>query len=331
MTLKNSQYHEIMRNYEETQLKNKHLLDRRYEEIQKKLPEIIALEALVSNLSVDYGKKLLRGDTNALKELKEQLAVIAGQKEQLLRDNGFPVDYLSPIYDCRDCKDTGYIGSEKCHCFRKSVTEVLIKQSHLDKVVLKENFNQFQYDFYKNEEIDPVTGLTPLANIKKAVGICRDFIESFPDNYQNIFIYGKVGRGKTFLCNCIAKELMEKGFSILYYTSFQLFDALAKVNFNTENANDSTQLYDLLFSCDLLIIDDLGTELTNSFISSQLFLCINERHLRKKSSIISTNLPLEKIRDNYSERTFSRISSSYIMLKLIGDDIRIKKKLLNIT
>lgn len=327
MTLKNAQYHQIIRKYEDIQLKNRHLLDTRFEEIAAEIPEIMELEAGVSKASVEQGRKLLLGDTKALEDLKERLAEIAGKREQLLIANGYPADYLSPIYDCKDCQDTGYIGNQKCHCFKKAAAGVLLEQSNLGQIISQENFDAFRYDFYKDDSIDPVTGMTPLSNIKKAVSISKVFIDSFPDTYQNMFIYGKVGRGKSFLCNCIAKELMENGFSILYYTAFQLFDQLAKKNFNSNDISSENDFYEQLFSCDLLIIDDLGTELTNSFVSSQLFLCINERHLRKRSTIISTNLPLEKIRDIYSERTFSRISSSYILLKIIGDDIRIMKKL----
>ena len=123
-----------------------------------------------------------------------------------------------------------------------------------------------------------------------------------------------------------ARELIEQSFCVIYFTAFDLFDLFARYTFSSsEEAKDA---HANIFDCDLLIIDDLGTELTNSFVSSQLFLCINERILRKKSTIISTNLPLDRFMETYSERTFSRISSNYTIIKLFGNDIRIQKKLL---
>lgn len=140
-------------------------------------------------------------------------------------------------------------------------------------------------------------------------------------------MYGDTGVGKTFLSHCIAKELLEQSYSVIYFTASQLFDILAKYTF--EKDADAGLAHDHVLDCDLLIIDDLGTEFANSFTTSQLFICLNERILRKKSTLISTNLALEDIRNIYSERIFSRITSTYTVLRMTGDDIRIQKKLMN--
>ena len=157
--------------------------------------------------------------------------------------------------------------------------------------------------------------------------MAKDFVNSFGESSRNLFLYGDTGVGKTFLSNCIAKELINRSFSVLYLSAFELFDPLAKSKFDKDE--DAAEMNEHIFDCDLLIIDDLGTELPNSFTVSQLFLCINERLVRRKSTIISTNLSLESLVETYSERTFSRITSNYTILKLTGDDIRIKKKLMN--
>jgi len=138
-------------------------------------------------------------------------------------------------------------------------------------------------------------------------------------------LYGTVGVGKTFLSNCIANQVLNAGHSVIYVTTFTLFDIFQKCVF--EKLPNSQEEYQNIFNCDLLIIDDLGTELGNSFTTSQFFMCINERLLRKKSTIISTNLSLNQLLDQYSERTFSRISNHYQLLKLIGADIRLLKNL----
>jgi DNA replication protein DnaC len=153
---------------------------------------------------------------------------------------------------------------------------------------------------------------------------CQNFIADFDNKPKNLFFYGDTGVGKTFLSNCVAKELLEQGKSVIYFTAFQLFDILSKGVF--ERDADAIAAHQNIFDCDLLIIDDLGTEFANSFTTSQLFLCVNERILRNKSTIISTNLDMNQIVDIYSERTLSRIISNYSIIKLFGDDIRIKKR-----
>ena len=154
----------------------------------------------------------------------------------------------------------------------------------------------------------------------------NEFVADFdhPDTFSNLYLYGDTGIGKTFLSNCVAKELLDRGHSVIYFTAFQLFDILSKGVF--EKDEDALAAHQNIFTCDLLIIDDLGTELSNSFTTSQLFLCLNERILRKKSTIISTNLGMNQIADIYSERVLSRISSNYTLLKLFGADIRILKR-----
>lgn len=327
MAINNAQYDAIFRSFEQKQVYNRDLLDKRRKSVYNLIPELEKIHNSISLLSVSQARKLLNGDDNALQELKSELKRLTDRKSELLVSAGFPADYLEPIYECEDCKDTGYIGNKKCHCFQKAIIDLLYTQSNLKNILKTENFDTFSFAYYSDNHIDPVTGRSSLANIKNAYCIAQEFVASFTDEFRNLFLYGDTGVGKTFLSNCIAKELIDRSFSVIYLTSFELFDTLAKSKFEKEKAAES--MCEHIFDCDLLIIDDLGTELANSFTISQLFLCLNERLLRRKSTIISTNLSLESLVDIYSERTFSRITSNYTMLKLTGDDIRIKKKLMN--
>ena len=326
MALNNSQYDTIIRSYEQKQLHNRNILDKRYETAYERLPELKKIHQAISELSVKQARKLLEGDDNALAELRAQIKTLSKQSKDLLANGGFPADYLEPVYDCADCKDTGYIDNKKCHCFQKAVIDMLYTQSNLKHILQEENFDTFTFSYYSANHVDPKTGSSSLANMQKAYMTARDFVDTFGREFRNLFLYGDTGVGKTFLSNCIAKELIDKSHSVIYLSSFELFDTLAKSKFGRDEA--ANQMNEHIFDCDLLIIDDLGTELTNSFTVSQLFLCLNERLLRRKSTIISTNLSLESLVDIYSERTFSRITSNYTMLKLTGDDIRIKKKLM---
>ena len=131
MALNNSQYDTIIRSYEQKQLHNRNILDKRYETAYAKLPELKKIHQAISELSVKQARKLLEGDDNALQELKAQIKTLSKQSKDLLASGGFPADYLEPVYDCADCKDTGYIDNKKCHCFQKAVIDMLYTQSNL--------------------------------------------------------------------------------------------------------------------------------------------------------------------------------------------------------
>ncbi len=327
MALSNSQYDAILRTYEQKQRNNRDLLDKRRQTVYNQIPELENLHNSLSLLGVKQARKLLNGDEHALQELKEERKKLTDRKAMLLTSAGYPADYLEPIYDCADCRDTGYIGNQKCHCFQKAIIDLLYTQSNLKNVLAKENFSTFSFAYYSENHVDSVTGRSSLETMQNAHRTALEFVDTFSDEFRNLFLYGDTGVGKTFLSNCIAKELIDRAFSVIYFTAYDFFDTLAKSKF--EKDDTAEMMSEHIFDCDLLIIDDLGTELPNSFTVSQLFLCLNERLLRRKSTVISTNLSLESIVDIYSERTFSRITSNYTMLKLTGDDIRIKMKLMN--
>ena len=325
MPLSNSQYDEIMREYDQRQLQDRRILDERRREVFQKIPQLKELESTVASRSVRQARLLLDGDTSALASLKEELADLSRQRDALLTAGGFASNYLDPVYECPDCKDTGYIDGRKCHCFKQAIINTVYAQSNIREILKRENFDRFSYSYYSDEDISPTTGLSALATAHHAVEECHRFIDAFDNKPQNLFFYGGTGVGKTFLTNCVAKELLDKGYSVIYITAFQLFDILSKGVF--EKDADAIAAHQNIFDCDLLVIDDLGTELSNAFTTSQLFLCVNERLLRHKSTIISTNLSLQQIADIYSERTFSRICGDYTMIKLFNQmDIRILKQ-----
>ena len=325
MSLTNAQYDEIMRGYQSRQLRNRYLTQERLDEVYAKVPQLKSINDTIASLSVEAARKKLDDDNLSYNLLKKKIEDLRVEKNNLLTANGFDKDHFEPVYTCKDCKDTGYINGEKCHCFKQEVINVVYSQSNIRNILSRENFNSFSYEYYSDEEINPTTGLSSLGTAKRAVDECKRFIQDFDNKPKNLFFYGNTGVGKTFLSNCVAKELLEQGYSVIYFTAFQLFDILSKGVFDRDA--DAIAAHQNIFDCDLLIIDDLGTEFANSFTTSQLFLCVNERLLRQKSTIISTNLNLNQMVDMYSERTWSRISSNYTLIKLFGDDIRIQKKL----
>ncbi len=325
MALTNSQYDQIMRSYEEKQRLSRLRLEQKKNEIYAKVPAIRALDDRIAECSIRHARLLLDGDTHALDDLKAELAQARTVRGQLLAEAGFSSKDLEPVYSCPDCQDTGYIDhNTRCHCFRQAAIDLIYTQSNMKQILATENFDTLTFDYYDDSQTDPSTGRSALGNARLAVDTCHSFVEQFDHSFDNLYFYGSTGVGKTFLSNCIAKALIDTGHSVLYFTSFQLFNILEESKFHGDALAREQQ--EDLFSCDLLIIDDLGTELTNRFSVSQLFLCLNERLLRRKSTIISSNLDLEHLFETYSERNFSRIISNYTLLKLTGADIRLKKR-----
>lgn len=327
MPLSNSQYDEIIREYNAKQIKNQHTVEAHTKEVYDKDSRLQEIDDAVSSYSVSQARKLLNGDTKALVKLREQLMVLKSEREKILTALGYSEDYFEPSYECKDCKDTGYIGEKRCHCLKQRAIDLVYTQSNIRSILTEENFKAFSYQYYSKDDVNPTTGLSSFDTIHHAVKESKKFIKEFDANFSNLFFYGDTGVGKTYLSNCIAKDLLDTGHSVIYFTAFQLFDIFEKNTFHRNTEEDIIAAHQNIFDCDLLIIDDLGTEMPNSFTISQLFLCLNERILRKKSTIISTNLTMGQVADIYSERTFSRLSSSYVMIKLFGDDIRIQKKL----
>ena len=202
--------------------------------------------------------------------------------------------------------------------------------SRLGGVLGEENFGTFSEKYYDDDTINDNLSITPRENIIRIKEICMNFIKNFDKKYKNFLFYGPTGVGKTFITHCIAKELLDAGHSVVYLTSLQLFDILEKNKFGNGYYDASAQYsehLEYIFDIDLLIIDDLGTELVNSFTLSQLYFLIEERHMRKRSTIISTNLSFMDIKTRYSERILSRFTGYYDFKQIVGNDIRVQKAL----
>lgn len=307
------------------QLKNRRILEKRREEVYTRCPAYEEAVSEAASLSVRFGKYMLAeggtsmADVQATEEIRsaasyhEALSALSGRKKKLLLESGFPADYLEPIYDCADCQDTGYTHGRRCHCFEQKIINLLYSQSNLQKLIATENFTSLSYEYYQGEDLE---------NFRKAVETSLSFIKHFPENPQNLLFFGEVGTGKSFLSGCIAKEILDRGFSVVYFSASALFNLLSRYSFEAGSKEILYKTYEDLYNCDLVIVDDLGTELSNSFTNSQFFAFLNERQLAGKSVIISTNLSLEELKTRYSERIFSRLTGNFTFRKLSGPDIR---------
>lgn len=313
MTLTNSQFDSIQREYDAAQLKNRRILEQRREEVFASCPAYEEAAAEVASLSVRFGRLLLEEGQASTEAYHDALSALSRKKKQLLLASGFPADYLDPVYDCADCQDTGLAHGGRCRCFEQKVINLLYSQSNLQKLIATQNFSALSYDYYQGADLE---------NFKKAVETGLSFIRHFSTKYQNLLFFGAVGTGKSFLSGCIAKEILDRGYSVVYFSASALFSLLSRYSFDAGSKEMLYKTCEELYNCDLVIVDDLGTELSNSFTNSQFFAFLNERQLNRKSVIISTNLSLEELKSRYSERIFSRLTGNFTFRKLSGPDIR---------
>ena len=316
MALTNAQYESILREYGEKQTRSRHLLEERLSRIRSAYPEYTALEDASASLASSFTKRLIDGEKGAREELSDTISSLRLKKEAFLLEKGFPADYLEPVYECPDCRDTGYIHQKKCHCFEKKIIELLYNQSNLSGTLAQENFDTLSYDYFSGTALD---------EYKKAVAASRDFVSSFDESCRNLLFMGTVGTGKTFLSNCIAKALIDTSHSVIYFSATELFDTFARYVFGKDK-NALDHFYEDLYHCDLVIVDDLGTELGSSFVTSYFFSFLNETQLLTQSTLITTNLGLQELQDKYSDRICSRIIGNFEICVLSGPDIRICKK-----
>lgn len=325
MPLKNAQYDTLMREYNRRQLMHENLRAAHTKEVYNAIPRIREIDAEVSTVSAAQAKRAIRGEAVSMSEYKKHLTALREEKLALLKQHGFPPDYLELSYTCPKCKDTGYIGGKKCSCYLQAATDLLYNQSGLSGILQKENFDTLSYAYYSKDEQYAKHGRTVYENMSMIIEACKKYAADFPSVKGSLLFTGSAGCGKTFLSNCIAKAVMDQYYSVVYLTAAQMFDLFGREQFNRDDEQE-VDVSQYVFDCDLLILDDLGTELSNTFTNSKFFTCINERLSRGNGTIISTNLSLAGIRDTYSDRIYSRILGSYQCFNFYGQDIRILKR-----
>ena len=315
---------ELMDMYEKIRTDENRKLMKRREEIKNKYPEILELDTTIQKLCLNLSMAALRGitDQNELNNIKEEITDLRAKKYEMLVSHGYNPDYLNLHYNCPKCKDTGFIGIDKCSFFKSKLIKLYYKDSDLEEAVKTNNFKNFNINLYSNHKLNDER-YTPRKNIEDILEyITGEYLPNFKNSNTNLLFYGNSGTGKTFLSWCIAKELLDKGFLVVYKTSDDLLRALKDIKFNND-----TDLENLLINCDLLIIDDLGSEQITDFSSTELFTLINKKILKNKKMLISTNLSLPLISKRYSERISSRIIGEFKLFKFFTEDIRIQLNL----
>lgn len=323
--MNNIRYEDILQQLSRTRQMNIRTQDNRKAEVYERLPRVREIDSLVVHSRLQAARMRIQGQQTDAPDV--DIESLLREKRELMKSAGYPYDYMEPVYSCRLCRDTGYVDGSQCTCLKKMIVEQLYEQSTIKKVLEVENFDTFRLDYYPDKKVDG-HNYTPYQTMKSILANAKKFTADFENNRPGILLHGETGRGKTFLTNCIAKELLDKGYSVLYLSAVELFDnILQDVIIKSSQETHKRMLYDYIYNCDFLIIDDLGTEFTNSFVMSQLFEIINKRTIKGQSTLISTNLSLAELEKRYTARITSRIVDSFLIFNLYGDDIRYAKRL----
>lgn len=321
-------YKKINQHYEKMRMLVFYEQQEKQKLIYQKIPRIQEIDQEISSVGVKIAKAVLKKPDDSEKlaySLKKILKQLKEEKKELLKQAGLKEDFMDLKYHCEKCKDTGYIDTKRCICFQQKLINIIYNQSNLGEIIKAENFQTFNINLYRDQRLENEK-ISPKENMFDIYDVCKKFIKDFENTFENLLFYGNTGLGKTFLCNCIAKELMDRGKTVLYMTAGQLFKAVEDSHFKREEQFEYTNILDDVLTVDLLIIDDLGTEFSTILSSSELFHIINERLLTKKPVVLSTNLAPSDLINHYSDRIVSRLTGGYKVLKFFGDDIRFKKK-----
>lgn len=328
----------IMREYEEAQNRNRDVRRKHLQEVYDRVPAVKDVDLQLQQLGVTalmYVKEHPETDKNVLKaRLQKKQASLHLQRDQLLLEAGYPRDYTDLHYDCEICHDTGFteetdpvtgrVTTRHCRCYEQKIMRGNLLSSNLSSLLKKQNFASFRLDRYSRVK-DPSLGYSPRDAAEKAFQWLFGYCEQFPHPAcQNIYLYGPVGTGKTFLSCCVAKALLDTGWRVLYLSADSLCKALADERFSGAGTDESVhKKAALIRDCSLLIIDDLGREAMTSNSGALLLECLNDRLINEKAVMINSNLSITEAAENYSDRFTSRILGNYKIIDLIGKDLRL--------
>ena len=285
----------------------------RIREIDIQLRRTMAQAAQAAFLQGTDGKELLE-------QVRDQNLSLQRERSRLAAEH-FEEGYLDDSPICVSCGGSGYVGTSMCECLRE-----LCRQEQKKEISIlsggKESFNQFKLDYYP-DQFDPKYGASPRTIMERNFQNCRRYALTFSQNAGNLLFVGGTGLGKTFLSACIARAVADRGYSVVYETASHLFSKLEQARFNS--TEESRREAAKLTECDLLIIDDLGTEMPGQFVTASLYSLLNDRLISGKPMLITTNPNEEDMKRRYSPQIASRIYGGFRGMTFVGEDIRVLK------
>ena len=309
--------------------------EKTYELLRSRLftqcPELSDIDRQLKGTILDVITSCLRSGSDpgpSLGVIRDKNMDLQVRQTQLLQELGYPPDALDDKSLCPKCNDTGWQGAEMCECLKALCAEEQVKELSKLLDLGEQSFDHFSLDWYSPLPWPGETA-SPRENMELVYEICLNYAQKFGKFYfQNLFLTGDPGLGKTFLSACMARTVAENGFSVVYDTAANLFSKFEEQKFSRnvyegEEARGETRKY---LGCDLLILDDLGSEFTTPFVQSTLYTLVNTRLVRGKSTVISSNLTMDGMRARYNGQTASRLEGEYHVLRFYGEDIRLKRK-----
>ena len=297
--------------------------DQRKAELHRNIPELITIDRQLSMTGFEIFSAALSGAgdyKSSLDAVKEKNTSLQKKRGELLVAHGYPADYSDVKYECEKCNDSGFVDNKICSCMKKALVLAGFENSGISALIKTQDFDSFSLEYYKKNP-------KHYEIMKHNKEFLENYAEGFDQNSSpSILLMGGTGLGKTHMSSALAKRVIEKGNDVFYTGAIELFSQFENQRFRSysQEENDTVQR---CFDCDLLIIDDLGTELINQFSVSTLYNLINERISKKKPTVISTNLSQKDILQKYTDRIASRIFGEYIVLPFMGEDVR-KQKLM---
>lgn len=303
------------------------------QELYRRQPRLRELDRAIGGTMAELAGlaisgKPIQADGPEIADIRRRNLELQAQRAELLHTLGYAPDALDPTPACTKCGDSGWAGAEMCTCLKELCAQEQMKAlTALLNLTDEQNFDRLRLDVYSDQ---PWEGKrSPRENMKRVVTVCEGFARRFPDYpLHNLLLSGGTGLGKTFLSGCIAREVSGHGYSVVYDTAISLFSTFEAKKFSRDlgqerQARDDTRRY---LNCDLLILDDLGSELTTPLAQSTLYEVVNSRLQGGKHTIISTNLSMEQIGARYTPQVVSRLAGAYQELTFYGDDIRRMKR-----
>ena len=298
--------------------------EERIQEIETRIPEV-----------VEINRQLFRTSRNLLEIIRdggnvsEQVESLRRQNQQgqamirtLLEQHGYPADYLEWHYTCEKCQDTGFFQGKTCSCLTELVAKLSAEKLNQSVRFEQCSFENFSLDYYKGLHTE--NGGSCYNAMQRVLYFCREYARHFTPESPSILLFGKTGLGKTHLSLAIANQVLRRGYSVLYDSVINFLRQVEREHFGRASGDDDT--LELLLSCDLLILDDLGTEFHSQFYQSTIYNIINTRMNRNRPTIISTNLNYDEISHQYDERITSRIYTNYNCYQFVGQDVRVLKR-----
>ena len=325
----------ILREYENQKNQAEQTAFAHRETLYTKAPGLKELDGSIKLLGIKLARLSANGDGQQVKQCAKEINELRKKRKELLKEHKIKTSDLLPKYKCGHCKDTGYVSASQtaipsmCKCFRQKLIDAHYSISNLNQVLKEENFDNFDFRLF-SETINVDEGMSVHKNMERVYRIATNFAKNFGMSYSNLLLYGETGLGKTFVCHAIAKELLDNGYTVLYMSAQRLVRVIEDARFDRSAREENKELLNMFDQVDLLIIDDLGSEVMTVVTMASLFDIINHRLVTKKSVVISTNLDQKALQEHYSERIVSRFVDAYQIVKFFGENIRTKKKTLGL-